>query len=175
MGMTVYRRTQLLCVVVAAAAVVVLFAVLVVRSPSDSRSPSGSASHARSPSSVGVAMSPVGKILVDRRGRTLYLYLPDKHGRSTCSGGCARVWPPAIVPRRPTAATGVSAAKLGTIVRADSHARQLVFAGHPLYTFVGDRKPGQLKGEDYLGAWFVISPSGRRIQRAKTLPHSSGY
>ena len=173
MGMTVHWRTQLLCVVVAAAAAVLLLAVLVVRpgSPSHSRS----LSHPRSPSSVGVAMSPVGRILVDRRGRALYLYVPDEHGHSTCSGACARVWPPATVSGRPTAGAGVSAAKLGTIARADSHARQLVYAGHPLYTFVGDRKPGQLLGEDYLGVWFVVSPSGRRIQRAKHLPKSSGY
>jgi predicted lipoprotein with Yx(FWY)xxD motif len=159
--MTVYRRTLLLCAVVAAVAVVVAVA-----------------THSRSASrvsSVGVATSPVGRILVDRHGRTLYLYLPDQRRRSTCSGGCARVWPPATVPEHPTAGDGVSAARLATAVRADSGARQLVYAGHPLYTFIGDKKPGQILGEDYLGVWFVVSPSGRRIQREKNLPHSSGY
>jgi predicted lipoprotein with Yx(FWY)xxD motif len=159
--MTVYRRTLLLCCVVAAAAVVVV-------ALTDSRSPSR-------PSSVRVATSPVGRILVDRHGRALYLYVPDQRQRSTCSGGCARVWPPATVSEGPTVGAGVSAAKLATTVRADSGARQLVYAGHPLYTFIGDKEPGQIQGEDYLGAWFVVSPSGRRIQRAKTLPHSSGY
>src|SRR5271167_5230790 len=64
--------------------------------------------------SVGVAQSSLGKILVDRRGLTLYLYTHDKPDSSACAEVCARVWPPATVSGKPTAAAGVSFAKLRT-------------------------------------------------------------
>ena len=57
---------------------------------------------------VAVARSKLGRILVDARGRTLYLFTKDKHGRSTCTGRCTRVWPPVIVDGAPTAAAGVA-------------------------------------------------------------------
>ena len=38
--------------------------------------------------SVGVASTPLGRILVDGSGRTLYLFEKDRPGRSLCSGAC---------------------------------------------------------------------------------------
>ena len=38
---------------------------------------------------VAVASSGLGRILVDGRGRTLYLFEKDKHGKSACTGQCA--------------------------------------------------------------------------------------
>jgi predicted lipoprotein with Yx(FWY)xxD motif len=133
-------------------------AALLVLSLSGSSSSSGP-----SGPSLGVRSSSLGRILVDSRGQTLYVYGHDKRNVSNCSEACARVWPPATVTGTPTAASGVSRARLRTIARAD-HGTQLVYAGHPLYTFSEDR-PGQMGGEGFLGVWFAISPSGRPVKQ----------
>ena len=113
---------------------------------------------------VSVARTKLGRILVDGRGHTLYLFLVDRHGRSACFGGCARVWPPLTIAGRPRAGAGVNAAKLTTISRGDD-TRQLVYNGHPLYRLSADARPGQTLGQGFLGQWFVVSPAGKMIGR----------
>jgi predicted lipoprotein with Yx(FWY)xxD motif len=115
---------------------------------------------------VRVAQNRLGRILVDRHGHTLYLFLADQRGRSTCSDACARVWPPEIVGGRPQAGAGVSSAKLTTTRRSD-HRLQVVYDGHPLYAMSADTRPGETAGQGFLGSWFVVSPAGRRIGRRR--------
>jgi predicted lipoprotein with Yx(FWY)xxD motif len=119
---------------------------------------------------VRVAQSRFGRILVDSRGRTLYLFTYDRHGRSRCYSACARVWPPATASGRPVAGPGLGA-KLTTVRRRDA-ARQLVYNGHPLYTLIADRRPGQINGQGYSGSWFVLSPAGHQIGHGKA---AGGY
>jgi predicted lipoprotein with Yx(FWY)xxD motif len=124
-----------------------------------------SASSTNSPrASVSVGHSDLGKLLVDGRGLTLYLYTHDKNSTSACTEVCARVWPPATISGRPKGAPGVATAKLKTVKRADNTI-QLVYNGHPLYTFSGDTRGGQLGGEAFLGVWYVVSPSGEQITK----------
>ena len=58
--------------------------------------PSGGAA-----ATVSIGSSSLGRILVDGRGRTLYLFEKDTRGRSTCSGTCATYWPPLLMHGRP--------------------------------------------------------------------------
>jgi predicted lipoprotein with Yx(FWY)xxD motif len=111
---------------------------------------------------VRVARTKLGPILVNGQGHTLYLFLKDRHGKSTCYGGCARVWPPALASGAPHGGPGVAAGKLTTTTRKD-HTRQLVYNGHPLYAMSADSRPGEMEGQGFLGTWFVVSPAGRRI------------
>jgi predicted lipoprotein with Yx(FWY)xxD motif len=106
-----------------------------------------SATPASAHGALAVATKPhVGSILVDARGRTLYRFAPDRRGRSTCAGACARIWPPAVAPRsRPATATGVKGT-VGTTTRADG-TRQLTFDGMPLYRFVQDTSTADAKGQ----------------------------
>jgi predicted lipoprotein with Yx(FWY)xxD motif len=124
--------------------------------------------------SVGAARSRLGKILVDSRGLTLYSYGHDKPNVSACTDVCARVWPPATVSGTPTAATGISRRRLKTITRSD-HQTQLVYGGHPLYSFSEDTRRGQMGGEGFLGVWFVVSPAGKPIKQPGAASPSSGY
>ena len=117
------------------------------------------------PPTVQVRRTGLGKILVDSRGRTLYLFKKDTGGRSTCSGTCAVNWPPLLATGRLTAGSGVKGSKLGTIRRSDGR-RQVVYNRHPLYRFVADTKPGNTNGQGLtaFGArWFVVSPAGNQI------------
>jgi len=116
---------------------------------------------------VDIAKSPLGRILVDSKGITLYDFPPDKGATSVCYGACAALWPPLITSARPVAGPGVHASLLGTTRRKDGKL-EVTYNGHPLYYFVSDRKPGQTTGQgvDQCGApWWVISPAGKEIHR----------
>jgi predicted lipoprotein with Yx(FWY)xxD motif len=111
---------------------------------------------------VGVANSSLGSILVNSTGRTLYLFKADVGDKSTCTGACATAWPPLLTTGKPTAGTGLTASKLGTIMRSGS-SRQVTYNGHPLYVFIKDKKPGQTTGQGvtaFGAAWFALTPSG---------------
>jgi predicted lipoprotein with Yx(FWY)xxD motif len=113
---------------------------------------------------VQVRRTGLGKILVDSRGRTLYLFKKDTGGRSKCSGSCAVAWPPLLATGRPVAGTGVKGSKLGTTRRSDGK-KQVVYNRHPLYRFVGDKTPGDTNGQGLsaFGArWFALTPSGNQ-------------
>jgi predicted lipoprotein with Yx(FWY)xxD motif len=123
---------------------------------------SGSSSPPASAAAVRVVHSKIGRILVNARGMTLYLFLADKHGRSTCKGSCADVWPPVTGPRPRHPGAGVQARRLSTVRRGDGR-RQIVYYRYPLYTMVADKRPGDLEGEGFGGSWFAVSPRGRPV------------
>lgn len=112
---------------------------------------------------VTAASAPkMGRIIVDSKGFTLYDFHKDKGTASSCYGGCAQVWPPLITDGNPQAGEGASASKLGTTKRKDG-TLQVTYAGHPLYTYTADTKPGDTKGHDFssFGAqWYALLPSG---------------
>ena len=114
---------------------------------------------------VKVARSRLGRILVDSRGVTLYDFVADKHGRSSCYGACEAYWPPLLTKGKPHAGTGVRASLLGTTKRKDGRL-EVTYNHHPLYYFVGDRKPRQTTGQglNQFGAprW-ALSPAGKEI------------
>jgi predicted lipoprotein with Yx(FWY)xxD motif len=120
-----------------------------------------------------IARTRLGRILVDGRGHTLYLFLNDRHGRSACRAGCARVWAPVVVSGRPRVATGIIRTKMGTTRRADG-ALQLMYNGHPLYALTVDTRPGQIRGQGFLRSWYAVSPAGHPVGRRGT-SRSAGY
>jgi predicted lipoprotein with Yx(FWY)xxD motif len=104
----------------------------------------------------------LGKVIVNEEGITLYDFHKDKGTTSSCYGACAGVWPPLTTEGKPTGLMGVSASKLGTTKRNDG-TTQVTFAGHPLYTYTGDSKPGEANGNDlstYGGQWYALQPNG---------------
>jgi predicted lipoprotein with Yx(FWY)xxD motif len=107
-------------------------------------------------------------VLVAGHGRTLYLFEKDKGGKSSCYGRCATFWPPVLTSGKPLAGPGAKASLLGMTRRSNGSA-QVTYAGHPLYRFLEDKKPGQTKGEgsDAFGAeWYVLSPAGKKIDKS---------
>lgn len=144
------------------------------------RTATGSALQANHSASAGakvaVANTALGRILVDRRGRTLYLFEKDKHGRSACSGKCAGFWPPLITSGKPLGTAGAKASLLGTTKRPDGRL-QVTYNHHPLYTFVKDTRKGQTNGEelDVFGAeWYAVSAAGGKVEKSDTTTGNSG-
>ena len=130
---------------------------------------------------VAVANTALGRVLVNGRGGTLYLFEKDKHGKSACSGKCAGFWPPLITSGKPLATAGAKASLLGTTRRADGRL-QVTYNHHPLYTFVKDTRKGQTNGEglNVFGAeWYAVSTAGAKIEKSDTSsggnPSPGGY
>jgi predicted lipoprotein with Yx(FWY)xxD motif len=116
---------------------------------------------------VAAAKSRLGRIIVDAHGRTLYLFEKDKRSRSACYGGCAKFWPPLLTHGKPAAARGAKASLLGVTRRSDG-SDQVTYAGHPLYRFIKDTRPGQTKGEGshaFGAGWDALSPAGKKVER----------
>jgi predicted lipoprotein with Yx(FWY)xxD motif len=105
----------------------------------------------------------LGTILVNSKGFTLYMFVPDHQKKVTCKGSCAVVWPPLKVKagHKPTAGGAAKKRLLGTDGTVVTYNRW------PLYTYVTDTKPGQAKGQALKlngGLWYVLSPSGKLIK-----------
>jgi predicted lipoprotein with Yx(FWY)xxD motif len=123
---------------------------------------------------VSSARSAFGRVLVDRNGRTLYLFEKDRMAKSSCAGPCATYWPPLLTTGKAAAGTGVRAGLLGTTRRADG-TLQVTYNRHPLYRFKLDAGAGQAKGQnlDSFGAdWYVLSPAGVKIDKSGAAKNS---
>jgi predicted lipoprotein with Yx(FWY)xxD motif len=119
---------------------------------------------------VSLRETGLGMILVNPRGHTLYLFAKDRSGRSSCSGSCAKFWPPLLSSGAPTAGTGVKRSLLGTTRRSNG-SMQVTYNRHPLYTYALDKRAGQTKGQgsSFFGArWWAVSASGRAVVKAPT-------
>ena len=112
-------------------------------------------------------------IVVDGKGRTLYMLTLDTAGKATCASadpGCPRLWPAFATVGKPRAAKGITASLLGTTKGARS-VQQVTYNHHPLYYFAGlvagagDLKPGDIKGQAFYSVWYVLSPRGTPIKR----------
>lgn len=118
---------------------------------------------------VSVRSTKYGKILVDSKGDTLYLWAKDKKDKTVCSDACENVWPLVLVTGKPTAGPGVTASMLGTIAVSDSSTqRELTYNAHPLYRYVSDVKPGDISGQantTFGAPWWLVSPDGNAIKK----------
>lgn len=189
---------------VAAFAVAILTAATATAcSGGDSHGSSSVATPASSPDSAAATYSPkalahatavtvsartgaLGKILVNDKGRTLYLFQADKSSKSTCTGACAQAWPPLTVKGKPTGDAGVQNKLLSTGPRSDG-SKQVTYKGHPLYLFAGDTKKGQNNGQglnNFGAKWYVLGTDGKQItskpseqpsSSATSKPSGNGY
>jgi predicted lipoprotein with Yx(FWY)xxD motif len=117
---------------------------------------------------VSTASTGAGKILVDAQGRAMYAFAADSKGKSNCNGSCLTYWPAVSAgSKTPKASAGVTAT-FGVLHRQDGTA-QLTVDGYPMYTYVGDTKPGATTGQGKNlsgGLWWVVAPSGKWITKA---------
>ena len=92
----------------------------------------------------------IGKVLADPNGLTLYTYDKDSSGKSNCYGECAEYWPPvkAVADAKPVGDLTIIKRNDGTMQWADD--------GKPLYTFVKDKKPGDITGNNFKNVWHLI-------------------
>jgi predicted lipoprotein with Yx(FWY)xxD motif len=121
------------------------------------------------------AVPGIGRILVNSKGLTLYMFVPDKRKKVTCVSVCAKIWPPLKLPRKAkaVASRGVKAKLLG-VDRDPAGGRVVTYHGWPLYTYLGDRHPGDVTGQALDlngGLWYVLARNGALIKKK---PQASG-
>jgi predicted lipoprotein with Yx(FWY)xxD motif len=94
-------------------------------------------------------------ILTDAKGMTLY-YRKSDTATSVCSGACAQSWPPLIFSG---SGSPTSEAQLpGALsVSNNTNGAQVTYQGHPLYTFILDKSPGEMTGQGSNDVWFVAT------------------
>jgi predicted lipoprotein with Yx(FWY)xxD motif len=137
---------------------------------------------------VSAASTSFGKVLVVGSGRyagcSLYLLTSDQlHALSGAHFACSDnnnvlgkpcdtvLWPALLTKGAPKAGLGVNPRLLGTVTRTDlpgiSSARQVTYAGQPLYRFFQDEVPGETEGADLddpvtspPGIWYLVNPLG---------------
>jgi predicted lipoprotein with Yx(FWY)xxD motif len=116
---------------------------------------------------VSVSTVPkLDKVIVNKEGFTLYDFSKDKGTNSSCYGACAQNWPPELTEGEPQVGEGAMASKIGMTERKDG-SLQVTYAGHPMYTFIQDQKPGEANGNDlnfFGGQWYALKPSGENAE-----------
>ncbi|MCP8466967.1 hypothetical protein NK553_23715 [Pseudomonas sp. ZM23] len=91
-------------------------------------------------------------MLVDAKGMTLYTFDKDSGGKSMCNGSCAQNWPPLM------ASVDAKAKGDWTLIKRDDGSVQWAYMGKPLYTFVQDKKAGDMAGDGKMGVWHMARP-----------------
>ncbi len=125
-----------------------------------------------------------GSILETGAGRTVYGLTADKPGKSTCKGSCTSYWPPLSAKKPWSEGSGVKSSCMKLFTRTKG-ATQLEYCGIPLYTYILDKKAGDVKGfgvSEFGGTWYPVSPSGHLVKTKKgksttttTTTSPSGY
>ncbi len=121
-------------------------------------------------------------VLVNASGMTLYSLSAERNGRFICTRGatvpggsasCLSVWRPLIAHGQ---VMGRGVASLGTIVRPDGAGKQVTYKGLPLYTFAGDKAPGDASGNGFrdVGTWLAAT-SGAAAQPPASSGGGYGY
>lgn len=97
--------------------------------------------------------TPIGKVLVNSAGHTVYELDGDTAAHQTCTGSCESIWPP-----------------------VNANGSQIIVNGHPAFTFTSDSSAGQTTGQglhDQWGTWHALDANGNPIMANNMTPTSS--
>lgn len=112
---------------------------------------------------VSTAQLPVGEVLVDGDGLSLYVFDNDEDGESTCYDDCESTWPPLVSAAPPAAEGAADQGLLGTTTREDG-STQVTYNGRPLYYFATDSAAGDINGQGIGDVWWLIDPAGEAVE-----------
>jgi len=123
--------------------------------------------HAASSAKLQLRHTALGSILVNRGGHTVFVFTRDSRNHDRCAqvAGCNGIWPMVTSSGTPTLGPGVKRSLVGTIMVAG--ARQVTYAGHPLYTYIGDSGRGDTSyvGQSQFGGkWFALNAAGQIVK-----------
>ncbi|MGW2180228.1 COG4315 family predicted lipoprotein [Streptomyces sp. NPDC001732] len=129
------------------------------------REDSGTAGRTIRGTTVTVARSELGSILVDGKGRTLYAFTRDKDAAGDCDAECIAVWPALTSPSPASAGRNVKSSLLHETER-NGGAVHVTYGDWPLYYYVGDTAPGDVNGQGLDGEWFAVAPDGKLVRKS---------
>jgi predicted lipoprotein with Yx(FWY)xxD motif len=110
---------------------------------------------------VNTRETSAGPIIVDSTGMTLYAFLNDTDGESTCTGDCLANWPAAVIGEHDVSI--LDPALWSTVENPEAGA-MLKVGDWPLYTFAGDEAPGDVNGQGVGDVWYAVAPDGTLIE-----------
>ncbi|SRR5258708_18287844 len=93
-----------------------------------------------------------GNYMTDFDGKTLYTFDNDTKGISTCTGGCAKIWPAYT---SGAVDQGTFPTNITAITRSDG-SKQFAWKDMPLYYYSGDTKAGDLNGDGIQNIWHIV-------------------
>jgi predicted lipoprotein with Yx(FWY)xxD motif len=123
---------------------------------------------------VGSAETALGSVLVDSSGMTLYMFLNDTNGESSCTGECLVNWPAVTVDDPAALDVGDLDPALFSTVDNPEAGTMLKVGDWPLYRFAGDAAPGDVNGQAVGGVWWVVNPDGTPAMLFNTRETSAG-
>jgi predicted lipoprotein with Yx(FWY)xxD motif len=131
-------------------------------------SQAGAPAHSAGGARLRLRHTTLGNILVNGRGHTLYAFARDSRNHDACVAisGCTGIWPLVRSRQAPTVGAGVRRALVGTI-KLSGGIRQVTYAGHPLYTYIGDSGPGDTSyvgQRQFGGRWFALNAAGHIVK-----------
>lgn len=91
-----------------------------------------------------------GKIMTTAGGFTLYTFDKDSAGKSNCDASCLKVWPAYH------ASAKTKAVAPWTKVKASDGKDMWAYSGKPVYTYIKDKKAGDVEGDGVGGNWHII-------------------
>ena len=91
--------------------------------------------------------------MMNQAHMTLYVYGGDGQNQSACTGACAEMWPPALLPE------GSELGENYALFRRDDGTMQIAYRGRPLYLYSGDARVGQTNGDGIGGIWSIARPT----------------
>jgi predicted lipoprotein with Yx(FWY)xxD motif len=121
--------------------------------------------------SISTASTDLGTVLVDPEGFTVYVFLNDTNGESTCYDSCAATWP--AVPGDTAISSDLDSSLFGTTTRTDG-TEQMTVAGQPIYRYAPDANPGDTSGQGVGDVWFVVGTDGAPIGGPEAAATTSG-
>ncbi|MFG2756032.1 SCO0930 family lipoprotein [Streptomyces wuyuanensis] len=109
----------------------------------------------------------LGEIVVDKNGMTVYRFMKDSAWpmKTACTGACLEKWP-VVAPVDKNDTEGILKKGFVTFDRPDGIKQQTIDCW-PIYTFAGDKKPGDTNGQGVGGTWYVVSPQGKPVGAPK--------
>ncbi|MFD7131703.1 SCO0930 family lipoprotein [Streptomyces sp. NPDC059894] len=106
----------------------------------------------------------LGEIVVDKNGMTVYRFVKDQawpEPVTECLGACLEKWP-AVAPVATDDTEGVQKKGLMSFTRPDG-IKQMTVNCSPIYTFSGDKAPGDINGQGVGGTWYAVAPDGELV------------
>jgi predicted lipoprotein with Yx(FWY)xxD motif len=91
------------------------------------------------------------ELLVTEAGMTLYTFDVDGPNQSNCHGGCLVAWPALTV----TSEQAKLIKEPFALHTRDDGSLHVSFYDKPIYTYIQDKKPGDLKGDGVGGVWHL--------------------
>jgi predicted lipoprotein with Yx(FWY)xxD motif len=95
-------------------------------------------------------------VLMTNKGFAVYYYKADSMLKATCTGQCAKDWPPILAPQGMMTVSSSITLPRQLSVHQTPNGAQVFYDGHALYTYASDMQPGTATGRAQDQLWYLV-------------------